>query len=173
MVKKIIWAVVFIVAAALLQSTVFSRLALYIHAVPDIALCFLVFVAYANGTMTGQITGFISGFLLDFLSAAPLGLNALVRTLIGALTGLLKGTFFLDFFFLPMALCAGATIIKAMVYFLLHLLFSQTVPYYALFNLKFWVELGLNILLAPFLFAFLKLFKSLLIGSRGRLADGF
>jgi len=164
MVKRIIWTVVFILIAALLQSTIFSRLAIYIYAVPDIALGILVFTAYANGTMTGQLTGFFSGFFLDFLSAAPLGLNALIRTLIGALAGFMKGTFFLDIVFLPMALCAGATILKAIIYFLLHLLFPLAVPSYTLFGLTFWVELGLNTFLAPFLFAFLKLFESLLVG---------
>ena len=166
MIKKIIWGMVFILIAALLQSTVFSRLVIYIHAVPDLALGILVFSAYVNGTMTGQLTGFFSGFLIDFLSAAPLGLNALVRTLIGAMMGKIKGTFFLDFFFLPMALCAGATVVKAMIYFILHLLLAGSVPSYNVFGLTFWIEMGLNTLLAPFLFGFLKLFGSLLVGQR-------
>ena len=166
MAKKVIWGVVFIVIAALLESTVFSRLAVYIYAVPDIALCILVYSAYVNGAMTGQLTGFFSGFLLDFLSAAPLGLNALIRTLIGALAGLMKGTFFLDVIFLPMALCAGATAFKALIYLLLHLLLAGAVPSYNFFGLTLWIELGLNTALAPFIFAFLKLFESLLVGRR-------
>ena len=166
MVKKIIWSLVFILVAALLQSTVFSRLAVYIYAVPDIALCILVYSAYVNGTMTGQITGFFSGVILDFLSAAPLGLNSLIRTLIGGLTGFMKGTFYLDLVFLPMALCAGATVLKAISYYLLHLLFPGFIPFYSFFNPVFWVELGMNIILAPFLFALLKLFRPLLAGLR-------
>ena len=166
MAKKIIWGLVFILIAALLQSTVFSRLAVYIHAIPDFTLIILVFMAYVNGTMTGQLTGFFSGFLLDLLSSAPLGLNALTRTLIGALTGFIKGTFFLDIFLLPMALCAGATAFKVLIYFLLHWLLPGAVPAYNFFSLTVWVELGLNTLLAPFLFAFLKLFESLLTEQR-------
>lgn len=166
MIKRVVWAVVFIMIAALLQSTVFARLAVHIHAAPDLALDILVFSAYVNGTMTGQLTGFFSGFLMDFLSAAPLGFNALVRTFVGALTGFIKGTFFLDIFFFPMALCAGATIFKALLYFALHLLFAGAVPSYNFFAPTFWVEMGLNTLLAPFLFAFLKLFESLLAGER-------
>jgi rod shape-determining protein MreD len=162
MVKRVVWGVVFILAAALLQSTVFSRLAIYVHAVPDLALCILVFSAYVNGTMTGQLTGFFSGFLLDMLSSAPLGFNSLVRTLLGALSGLIKGTFYLDIFFLPMALCAGATVLKALIYYFLHLLFSGAVPVYVLTGYTFWVELGMNTFIAPLLFAFLKLFGSLL-----------
>ena len=166
MVKKIIWALVFILAAALLQSTVLSRLAIHIYAVPDIALCILVYTAYVNGTMTGQLTGFFSGVIMDFLSAAPLGLNALIRTLIGATAGFFRGTFYLDPFFLPMALCACATILKAVVYYLLHLLFAGVIPSYSLFDFAFWIELGMNTLLAPLLFALLKLFQPLLAGAR-------
>ncbi|MCL2231841.1 MAG: rod shape-determining protein MreD [Treponema sp.] len=167
MAKKVIWGLVFILIAVLLQSTILSRLVFYIRVVPDIALVILVFSAYLNGTMTGQLTGFFSGFLLDFLSAAPLGFHAFVRTLIGGLTGFIKGTFFLDFFFLPMALCAGATAFKALIYFLLHLVLAGAVPLYNVFGLYFWIEMGLNTLLAPFLFAFLKLFSSLLVGQGG------
>jgi len=166
MVKKIIWALVFTVAAALLQSTILSRLVVYIRAVPDLALGILVYVAYVNGTMAGQLTGFFSGVLLDFLSSSPLGLNAFVRTLAGALTGLMKDTFYLDFFFLPMALCAGATAFKAALFFLLHLLFPEAVPSYSFWALTFWIELGLNVLTAPLLFGLLRLFGPLLAGSK-------
>jgi rod shape-determining protein MreD len=165
MAKNVIWATLFILMAGLLQSTLLSRIPIY-HAIPDLTLGILVFSAYVNGTMTGQLTGFFSGMLLDFLSAAPLGLNTFVRTIIGALGGLMKGTFFLDAFFLPMILCAAATILKGGIYFVLHLLFAGALPAYVLTEPLFWVELLLNTLTAPFLFGLLKLFKPLLIGRR-------
>jgi rod shape-determining protein MreD len=116
--------------------------------------------------MTGQLTGFASGLLLDFLSASPLGLHTYIRTLIGALTGFMKGTFFLDTFFLPMALCAGATLFKAFVLWILHILFAPAVPAYAATAPMLWVEFIFNTLSAPFLFALLRLFKNLLIERR-------
>lgn len=161
MVKKVAIGLGIILAAALLQSTVLSRLSMYIFAAPDLALCVLVFSAYINGAMTGQLTGFFSGLLLDFFSSSPLGLNAFVRTLIGALAGFLKDTFYLDIVFLPMALCAGATLFKAFMFFLLNLLFPDAVPSYDFAGLTLWVELAMNTVLAPFLFALLKLIKPL------------
>jgi rod shape-determining protein MreD len=163
--KPVLWATLFALVAALLQSTLLSRLALY-HAAPDIALGILVFSAYNNGAMTGQLTGFFSGLLLDFLSAAPLGLNAFVRTLIGASVGTLKGVFFLDTLLLPMALCGGATLAKAFFFWILRLLFGPELPAYSAMSPVLWVELALNALLAPFLFGLLKSFKSLLIEGR-------
>ena len=155
MTKTVALTVTLSIAAGILQSTVLAKIALY-KAVPDLALCIVVYSAYVNGTMTGQIAGFLSGLLLDFLSAAPLGLNCLVRTLIGALTGLFKGAFFLDVIFLPVILCALATLLKAGIYFVLHLVFGPAVPVYSLVTPLFWVELGLNSLSAPILFGLLK-----------------
>jgi rod shape-determining protein MreD len=163
MVKNSIWAVIFSTIAALLQSVLLYRLSIY-GAVPDISLGILVFSAYVNGTMSGQITGFFSGIFYDFLSIAPIGLYTFVRTIIGALAGLLKGMFFLDKVILPMLLCASATILKALLLLGLHFLFSGTVPAYPpLTTPVFWVELLLNTITAPFLFGFLKLFKPLLM----------
>jgi rod shape-determining protein MreD len=145
-----------------LQSTLLSRLALY-GAVPDLALGIVVYSAYVNGVMAGQLSGFFSGLTVDFLTAAPFGLNAFVRTLIGALTGLARGTFFLDIFLLPMILCAAATLIKALILLLLNLLMGSAVHAYPLAAPVLWAELALNTLTAPFLFALLKRFRSLLV----------
>jgi rod shape-determining protein MreD len=161
MARSIVWTAVFAAVAGILQSTLLARLALF-GAVPDLALGILIYTAYLNGTMTGQLAGFCSGLLLDFLSAAPLGLNAFVRTLIGAAGGIMRGSFFLDTFFLPMALCAGATAGKALILAVLHLLFSGTVPAYRLLEPVLWSELLLNTVLAPLLFFFLKHFHPLL-----------
>jgi rod shape-determining protein MreD len=165
MAKKVIWTVIFALAAALLQSTILRRL-IFFGASPDLALGIVVYTAYVNGTMTGQLSGFFSGFLLDLLSAAPLGFNALIRTIAGALAGLLKGTFFLDAVFFPMALCLGAAILKTLLVFLLHVLLPGAVPSYDLLEPGFWVELGVNTLCAPLLFGFLRLFGSLFAGGR-------
>ncbi|MDR1972502.1 MAG: rod shape-determining protein MreD [Treponema sp.] len=162
MAKNVAWASVFSLAAALLQSTLLRRIALY-HTVPDLTLGIIVYSAYVNGVMTGQLTGFCSGLLLDFISNAPLGLNALIRTVVGAAAGLLKGTFFLDTVFLPMILCAAATILKALMRMLLHFLLAGAVSAYSLSAPTLWIELMFNTLSAPLLFGLLKLFHPLLV----------
>ena len=161
MARTVFWATAIAALAALLQSTLLSRLAI-LHTVPDLALGVLVYTAYVNGTMTGQVTGFTSGVALDFLSAAPLGFNALVRTVIGALTGLLKGTFFLDVLILPMILCAVATLVKALMIATTGFLFAGAIPVYDFTKPTLWIELAYNAVTAPILFAFLNLFKAVL-----------
>ena len=155
MIKTVVWTAVLSILAGILQSTLLARFALY-KAVPDLALGIVVYAAYVNGAMTGQVAGFLSGLLLDFLSAAPLGLNCLVRTLIGALAGLFKDTFFLDVFILPFVLCALATLLKAGIYFALHLILGPAIPAYSFVTPLFWAEFGLNSLSAPLLFGLLR-----------------
>ena len=166
MIKNILWTSVFAVIAAILQSTLLSHIALY-RAVPDLALGIIVYSAYINGSMAGQLAGFTSGVILDFLSAAPLGLNALMRSIIGTLAGMLKGAFFLDFLFLPMALCAAATLLKAVTFFVLQMLLGDTIPVYHLNSATLWIELAFNTISAPFLFALLKMLNRLLMGKGG------
>jgi rod shape-determining protein MreD len=161
MIKNIVMTVVFGLIAAILQSTILARLTVY-GAVPDIALGILVYSAYVNGVMTGQLSGFFYGITYDLLSTAPFGLNALIRTLVGALTGLMRGTFFLDGFILPMILCAAATLLKALMLFLLSLLFLGAVPSYNFTAPTLWAEMALNTAIAPFLFALLKRFGPLM-----------
>jgi rod shape-determining protein MreD len=168
-VKKILWSNIFIIIAALLQSTLLARLLLFFHinAVPDIALCILVFSSYSNGMMTGQLTGFFSGLFIDFLSSAPLGLNMFIRTLTGALAGFIRGNLMLDAVILPAGLCAGATLFKALLLLALNFLFSGAIPAYSWTKPTLWIEILLNAALAPFLFDFLKKFDRLLIKTGG------
>jgi len=166
MIRTIVWTVFFSIIAAILQSTLIGMIP-FMKVIPDIALCIVVFSAYVNGTMTGQVSGFLSGLLIDFLSAAPLGMNCLVRTLIGALTGIFKGAFFLDIFLMPVLLCAIATLVKALIIFILHLIMGpEAVPAYSLTTSKLWIELGFNCALAPLLFLALKHFKPIMPGRR-------
>jgi rod shape-determining protein MreD len=112
--------------------------------------------------MSGQITGFFSGLMLDLFSSAPLGLNAIIYTIAGALAGLLRGTFILDVLFFPMLLCIGATVLKAVLLLGLHYCFLEIIPSYSLSTPTLFVELALNAFLAPIIFSFLNHFKILL-----------
>jgi rod shape-determining protein MreD len=150
--------VAFCILAGILQSTLLARIAVY-KAVPDLALCIVVYSAYVNGAMAGQVSGFVSGLMLDLLSAAPLGLNCMIRLLIGAFAGLFKGAFFLDAFFLPVIFCAAATLFKAAVLYLLHLILGSAIPVYSFVTPLFWAEFGLNSLIAPLVFRMLKRIK--------------
>lgn len=159
--RTVSWATVLIIIAGIIQSSLLSKITI-LNVIPDLALIILVYVSYINGSMTGQITGFISGFFLDFISIAPLGFNALSRTIIGFILGLIKGNFFLDIIIFPALLCAGATIMKALIISLIHYLFNANTPVYTFTNQILWTEVIYNTIAAPFVFALLKLFNKVL-----------
>ncbi|MCL2720133.1 MAG: rod shape-determining protein MreD [Treponema sp.] len=163
MIRSVIWTVVLCNVAAILQSTVMNNIAIF-NAVPDLALCVLVFSAYVNGTMAGQVSGFFSGLFYDFLSVAPLGMNCIIRTITGALTGIFKGQFFLDFILMPVILCTLATILKILITFILHLVIGTSIPNPFINFSTSLIETGLNALSAPLLFLILKNFKPILLG---------
>jgi rod shape-determining protein MreD len=166
MIKIVLWGTGFAVAAGLIQSTLLAHLSFF-RTIPDLALYVLVYFSYLSGSMPGQIVGFASGVALDLLSAAPLGLNALVRTTLGAAVGFLKGSFFLDILILPVLLCTGSTLLKALSLYIVHLVFAGATPYYRLSDSTIWIELLYGAIIAPALFAFLGLFKGLFLPRKG------
>jgi rod shape-determining protein MreD len=157
MIASVFKATLFIVVAAFLQTTVLYQIMPY-HIVPDISLIFLVYFAYRNGMRHGEITGFVSGIFLDLISEAPLGLNALVRTVIGALSGLLKGNFLLGAVLLPALLIALAGLVKIALVVLLGLVFKGVVLSYSFSSARTWAELGLTAFFGPIVFFLFNLF---------------
>ena len=87
MVKSFFSSILTMFCFLLLETAVFSNLT-FLPAIPDFLLIISLFIALNNGSLLAESTGFVSGFMLDFLSASPLGLNALLRTILGFIAGL-------------------------------------------------------------------------------------
>lgn len=162
MIKTSVWSLVFSFSLLIIETALLSNI-FFLPVVPDLLLLCLLFVSFTNGSVSGEIHGFFSGLMLDFLSASPLGLNSLLRTVIGFLTGLLKSTFNADKIFFPAILAAASTLIKAFMLFVLSFLFGSKIAVYNLSESLLWIELCMNTVLAPVLFNFLGLFSSMLI----------
>lgn len=78
--------------ALILETTVLHHFSIF-GAKPDLVLIILVFLAVKKGSYEGEIYGFIGGLLEDFITSAVLGLQALVKTLLGFAVGFLKNKF--------------------------------------------------------------------------------
>ena len=148
---------VVLIACTLLQTTLLRRVTVR-GASPDLALIFLVFFANNLGSMKAQTAGFLGGVVEDVLSLSPLGFHALIKTIIGFLFGKTKGKIFVDPIIIPIVLVLVATLLKALLGVLCIALFRISVLD-GVFNLKLWIEMGMNAFLAPFIFAFMRLFK--------------
>ncbi|MFP4363842.1 MAG: rod shape-determining protein MreD [Spirochaetia bacterium] len=145
-----------IFAAIVIQSTIL-RYVSFQGITPDIALICLVFISLRKGSQVGQVNGFIGGILEDFLSLAPLGFHAFLKTTIGFLYGLLKGAVIVDPIFVPILMVSVSTFIKTIISGFLIVLLNLDITVSGLFQYGFFLELGFNAILTPFLFALLGL----------------
>ncbi len=134
-----------------LESTILSNI-MILPAFPDLLLLLTVYISIHRGSIYGQTVGITSGFLLDFLSAAPLGLNAVIRTIIAFASGFFFLTLNTDGIFLPALIGFVATVLKAILLGIMGFFFPNTVFSYNLLSGSFLFELVCNSLLAPMLF---------------------
>jgi len=137
----------------ILQTTLFRHFQVKSVA-PDLLLIFMIFSAHTRGSFQGQIMGFSSGIVEDLLSLSPLGFNSLIRLILSFLFGLTKGKIFLDPLVIPILFIIVGTAMKELLAFSLSLIFlEEKLP---VFDLFFLIELGLNTVLAPFVYNLFK-----------------
>ena len=152
--KSYIVSAIVLFCAVLIETAVLSNIAL-LPAVPDLLLLCSLYLSFLNGKTSGEINGFVSGAFLDFLSASPFVFLCLYRPLLGSV-------FNSDGIVMP-SLCAfGATLLKAFFVWLISLLFPNVNAVYRVLSLPFLFELACNTILAPLVFKFLSLFRSVL-----------
>ncbi len=162
MIKSGCISLLFSLSFIIIETSLLSNIS-FLPVVPDLALILLLYFSFNNGSAAGEFHGFVSGFFLDFLSASPLGLNSLIRTVIGFLTGCFKNFLNVDVVFFPAILAAIATFLKALLMLFISVLFGGKISVYHFGESIFWIELCMNTVLAPLVFAFLRLFPSWLI----------
>lgn len=162
MVKTLFWTSITALFFALCNASILSNW-MFLPAIPDLVLLVAIYVSFMNSSVVGATTGFLTGLILDFISAAPIGLNAITKTITCFLTGKLHGSFNLDHIFIPAIMGCVATFLKAFLVLLLSILFGLNIQLYSLFSTVFWFEVLGNTVCAPIVFALLGLFKDVFI----------
>ena len=74
------------VGVVLAQWLVFKWLPLW-GVVPDVVLLYVALQALQHGRVMGAVTGFGAGLLMDILVGFPLGMNAMIKTVMGFVIG--------------------------------------------------------------------------------------
>lgn len=162
MIKSYSFCFLIIVISVLLESAVLSNLS-FLPAVPDLVLICSLYFALCNGRGQGEVMGFLSGLLVDFLSGSAFGLNSLIRTIIGYVTGLFKRMLNLDSWFVSFLIGFFGTIVKAVLIYIASFFFPNLVNTYNIFTSVFLFELIFNSILTPFVFKFLKSFSHIIV----------
>ena len=145
-------SVLLIVAFIILQSTLLAQFAL-LYVMPDLALILIVYISNRYGSVHGQVTGFGAGVLHDVMSVAPLGFFALVYTPIAFVAGLTYNRVFTDALFMPSLFLILATLAKGLIILVAGLVWGIEDPVSSVMNFRFLIEIGINAVLAPALFA--------------------
>ena len=144
------------------ETAILSNL-LILPAVPDLLLIVTLYVSVHNGRLFGVSSGFLSGLFLDFLSASPFGLNCLLRTIIGYVTGLFNKTLNMSGFFLPVLIGFLASLFKVLLVGVVSIFFVDSVVPYTLLSKEFLFEITANSLLTPLVFKFLNIFSGVIL----------
>ncbi len=162
MIRAFFSSLLFYLICILFQTAILSNITV-LPAVPDLMLMLTLYISLHNGCMLGQTTGFASGLMIDFMSAGPLGLNSLLRTVMGYTFGLFSKTLNTAGFFLPALYGFIATIFKALLLFIISFFFPNGTITYSLFSYVFLFELIANTILTPLLFSLLNIFSNILL----------
>lgn len=158
--RLILLYIVFILSFLFFECSILSNL-VFLPVIPDFLLLFTVYISVQKGSLHGESVGFFSGLLLDFVSAAPLGLNAFLRTIIGFLSGLLHLTVGTSGILTPIILGVTATFSKVFLVYVISFFFPAVELTYDFFSKIFLFECVFNGLLAPVLFYIFSKFQVL------------
>jgi rod shape-determining protein MreD len=93
---------------------------------PDALLLFAVCAGLVAGSEVGAVVGFATGLLADLFVLAPLGLSALVFSLIGYAAGVFRGTLMRESWWMPPAAAFVASACGVGLYGLLGAVLGQS-----------------------------------------------
>ncbi len=106
---------VMFIAALLLQTTVLARIRFF-GVMPDFMLLVAVAGGITAGPTRGATLGFASGMLIDLFLPTPLGLSALVFTLVGYGVGVANTGVLRSAWYIPVLVAAGASAAGVVLY---------------------------------------------------------
>lgn len=164
--KKLLIIIGILAAVTIIESTVVRNF-FKDFILPDVSLIIIIFYANSKGSMEGQLSGFAAGLTEDFISLSPLGFNCIIKTIVGFFAGITKNKIYIDPILFPVLLIILATLIKGITAAVVSSIFLRSGVAPVIFSSRFGFEIILNALLAPFVFALMKLFKLYNIDDRG------
>lgn len=98
-----------LIVALLLQTTVLVRLRV-LGVMPDFMLLVAVAAGITAGPISGAGLGFASGMVIDLFLPTPLGLSALVFTLVGYAVGIANTGVLRSAWYIPMLVAGAASV---------------------------------------------------------------
>ena len=158
--KKICFWLIIAILLIAFQKIVINRLAIY-QAAPDLILIATVYCALRYGVGLGESFGFIGGIFQDVFSVYLFGTSALVKTIIGFITGHLKRKLDFSNKITLMIIIFCASLLNYLICYLVGVIFlSCKVPFN---GLTFLVFILYNTIITPIVFLVLNKVESLFL----------
>ncbi|MCF7938351.1 MAG: rod shape-determining protein MreD [Spirochaetales bacterium] len=156
MIRRVLISALIMAGIVVLKSTLLADFTLF-QVQPDFVLIVLIVVSLRKGAFVGETSGFLVGLVEDMMSISPPGFYASIRLITGFLYGLIRNNIFIDPVLMPMLIVIAGTILKGLLAGIIGSIFAIESINVDLLGSQFWIEAGLNAVLAPFLFAVLKM----------------
>lgn len=96
---------------------------------PDIVLILVCVFGIINGPAPGAVGGFVAGLMQDLLVPGSIGLGALVKAVMGYLSGEAEQTILGDNLLMPVAIIASVSLASQIVYMALLFLVGESVGF--------------------------------------------
>lgn len=112
--KRKVITCIFIIAAFLLQSTLFGKLT-FAGIRPNLMIVVTASIGFMRGQKEGMGVGFVCGLLVDIFWGGLLGFYTLIYTVIGYINGSFQRMFYEDDIKLPLAMIGFSDLIYSMI----------------------------------------------------------
>lgn len=133
------------------QTTYLNQIA-FNNIKPDLALIFLVYIAFRYGNFEASIIGFAGGLMLDFISLSPLGFHSFIFVVIAFITSLGKDLVSTDSHLLHLLSLLGATFLKYLLATVIVAVFAISKSANPLLQSSMFIEIIYNMILSPLVF---------------------
>jgi len=141
-----------IIAALIIQLTIINSFTIQ-GLKPDLVLVVVIVIALLQGAEEGIIYGFVSGLLQDIFSIGLLGVNALVKTVMGFICGILREKLFAEHLLLivPLVTLFISIVQNILMFYILRAFGMEYNLAWSLRKVAI-IEAFYNSLLSPFVF---------------------
>lgn len=113
--RVVVRTLVVVAIALLVQVTVILDIRID-GASPEVMFLLPIAAGIVAGPIEGATVGFVAGIAADLLTPTPLGMTALVGTLVGFAVGAISGGVVRDLRGLPTLVALGASVVAVMLY---------------------------------------------------------
>lgn len=115
-IRNFIIIYILILAAFIIQSTIFSKFTI-LGCAPNLMLILAFVAGYSRGRIPGLLMGFFGGLCMDVFFSDVIGFNALLLMLLGYISGIMNRNFNTNSIYTPLAVLVLSDFLYCIIYY--------------------------------------------------------